>query len=135
MKYPTLAIILTLSLYASTIVNAQKKSKSKTETIYSEAEKLPSFEGGMTSLHSYFQSNLRYPTEAKKQKIEGKVFVEFIVSKNGKINSSKVLRGIGHGCDKAALELINNMPNWLPGELQGKAVNVRMVLPISFKLS
>ena len=135
MKYPKFAIIVVLSLYASTMAYAQKEISSTTDSVYTKVEKLPSFEGGMTSLYSYFQTKLIYPSEAKKKNIEGKVIVEFIVLKNGVINSSKVLRGIGYGCDKAALELINNMPNWSPGKQQGKTVNVRMVLPISFKLN
>jgi protein TonB len=66
--------------------------------------------------------------------IEGKVFVEFIVDKDGKLTNIKVVRGIGGGCDEEAIRVISRMPNWKPGKQRGMPVKVRMIIPIHFVL-
>ncbi|MCB0496741.1 MAG: energy transducer TonB [Cyclobacteriaceae bacterium] len=108
---------------------------SSDDTIYDKVEQMPSYAGGMNKFAQYMQENLKYPEEAKRKGIEGKVFVEFVVDKNGQITSENVLKGIGAGCDAAALELVKNAPSWKPGIKDGEAVNVKMVLPVSFKLN
>ena len=106
------------------------------DEIFTIVEEPPSpKEGGMPALYQYIGNTLRYPKEAKDQKVEGKVFVQFIIDKEGHVTDVEVVRGIGHGCDKEALEVIKNAPDWNPGRQAGKPVNVKMVLPISFKLS
>lgn len=108
---------------------------SKDNTIYEQVDQMPEYAEGMTGFYTYIQKNLKYPEQAKRLGIEGKVFIEFVVSKKGTIVSAKVLRGIGSGCDEAALDVIENSPNWQPGSKNGEAVNVKMILPVTFKLS
>lgn len=108
---------------------------SKSDTIYDKVDQMPEFNGGKNEFFSYIQNNLKYPDQAKKAGVEGKVFVEFIISKTGTIESAKILRGIGAGCDEAALQVIQNSPDWNPGIKDGKIVNVKLVLPITFSLS
>lgn len=108
---------------------------SSTNKVFEKVDDLPKFPGGTNALISFIQTNLKYPEEAKKHSTEGKVFVEFIVLKTGKVDSVKIIRGIGNGCDESALELMKKSPDWKPGKQNGKLVNVKMVVPISFKLS
>ena len=96
---------------------------------------MPSFRGGNQKLLEFLGSNLVYPQEAKEAGVEGKVFVEFYIEKDGTVCDAKVLRGIGYGCDEEALRVIGLMPKWYPGKQRGKAVRVRYTLPINFKLS
>jgi len=98
-------------------------------------ETMPSFRGGEQKLFEFIGKNVVYPQEAIDAGIEGKVFVEFYIEKDGTVCDAKVLRGIGYGCDEEALRVIGLMPKWSPGKQRGKAVRVRYTLPINFKLS
>ena len=98
-------------------------------------ETMPSFRGGEQKLFEFIGKNVVYPPEAIDAGIEGKVFVEFYIEKDGTVCDAKVLRGIGYGCDEEALRVIGLMPKWSPGKQRGKAVRVRYTLPINFKLS
>lgn len=107
----------------------------KDTTIFNVVEEMPSFPGGENERLNYFIDNIKYPEEAKKNKIQGTVFVSFVVNKDGSISDVKLLRGIGHGCDEEALRVVKMMPLWNPGKQNGKLVNVRYNLPIKYKLS
>ncbi len=98
-------------------------------------ETMPSFRGGEQKLFEFIGKNVVYPQEAIDAGVEGRVFVEFYIEKDGTVCDAKVLRGIGYGCDEEALRVIGLMPKWSPGKQRGKAVRVRYTLPINFKLS
>ena len=85
--------------------------------------------------HEYVRKKLKYPSQARRMGIEGKVFIQFVVGKDGEITEVKVIRGVGAGCDEEAARVIKSSPKWTPGKQRGQAVKVRMVLPITFKLS
>ncbi|MEI7596410.1 MAG: energy transducer TonB [Bacteroidota bacterium] len=97
-------------------------------------DQMPLFLGGDAKLYKYLDKNLKYPIEAKKNKISGKVFVSFVIKEDGSVSRIKVLRGIGFGCDEEAIRLVQSMPKWTPGQLNGKPVRVSFNLPINFKL-
>lgn len=90
--------------------------------------------GGMPALYELLGKKLLYPDQAREQGIEGKVFVEFIINEDGSLSNFAVLKGIGGGCDQAAMDALSQSPNWIPGKQNGKVVKQRMVLPISFSL-
>jgi TonB family protein len=94
----------------------------------------PDYPGGMEALYKFLQENMVYPKEAKENKIEGKVYVEFIVEKDGSISNITVARGIGGGCDEEAVRVVSMMPNWKPGKENGKEAATKYILPIHFKL-
>ena len=96
---------------------------------------MPEFLGGDEKLFEYLANNITYPKEAKEKGIQGKVYVQFIVEKDGSISDVKVIKGIGDGCDKEALRAINEMPRWKPGTQKGKPVRVRYNLPINYVLT
>lgn len=107
----------------------------ETEQTFSIVEKPANYpDGGMDGFYKYISKNLVYPKEAKKKKIEGRVFVQFIVDKEGKITEVKTVKGIGGGCDEEAERLLRESKDWIPAQQRGKTVKVRMNIPIVFKL-
>ncbi len=88
----------------------------------------------MDSLYAFLQRNIIYPTLAKKNKIQGRVFVTFVVDVDGSITNIKVLRDIGGGCGAEAVRVVKLMPKWIPGKQRGKPVRVQYNLPIQFTL-
>ena len=106
------------------------------EEILSYAEKMPEYPGGMTELFKFIQTNLKYPEIEKEAGIEGNVYVQFVVSKEGVVYQPKILRGVSGapGFDKEVMRIVRAMPNWIPGENAGKKVNVFYTMPVKFRL-
>ena len=102
--------------------------------IFQFVEEPPSFPGGEDKLMEYLSKNIKYPNIAKENNIQGRVYVTFVVDKDGKVTSAKVLRGIGGGCDEEALRVVKNMPEWKPGRQNGRSVLVQYNLPVVFNL-
>jgi periplasmic protein TonB len=98
------------------------------------ADEMPEFPGGIDAMYDFLRSTLRYPRMAVDANISGKVFVSFVVDKQGNISKVKVLNSIGGGCDEEAIRVIEAMPRWKPGKQRGLPVNVSYTLPISFTL-
>lgn len=98
------------------------------------ADEWPEYPGGLEALRKYLQANLRYPAEARAEGIQGRVTIRFVVNSQGQIEGAEVQRGLGYGCDKEALRVVNAMKPWKPGKVNGKAVKVYYTLPITFKL-
>lgn len=115
------------------IIQAPQESVQEPE-ILQFAEEMPEFPGGMTALQKFMKDNLQYPKEAIDEGIQGKVYLGFIVMKDGSLQKIEIKRGIHPSLDKEALRLVKSMPNWSPGKQNGKPVNVRFTLPISFRL-
>lgn len=91
--------------------------------------------GGMEGFYKYVNSVIKYPAQARRMNIEGRVFVEFVVDKTGSVADVVAVKGIGAGCDEEAIRVVKNSPPWSPGKQRGKPVKQRMVLPITFKLA
>ena len=102
--------------------------------VYQIVEEMPKFPGGENALMDYVAKNVVYPKEAQEKGISGRVFVGFIVEKDGSVSEVKVLRGIGGGCDEESIRVVKAMPKWKPGKQNGKPVRVSYQLPIFFKL-
>jgi len=105
-----------------------------TGQVFRVVEKMPKFPGGVNVLMHYLATNIKYPEQAKKDTIQGRVFINFIVEKDGRVSHVKVLKGIGHGCDKEAVKVVKEMPHWIPGQQRGKPVRVFFNPPIKFTL-
>jgi len=105
------------------------------DSIYNVVDEMPKFPDGEQAMMKYLADNIKYPQGAKDEGIEGRVFVNFVVEKDGSINEVKVLRGIGGGCDEEAFRVISAMPKWKPGKHKGQLVRVHYTIPIFFKLS
>ncbi len=105
------------------------------ETIFDVVEETPEFMGGIDKLYEYLGDNIYYPEQAKDFSIQGKVFVQFVVWKDGTIKDVKIVKGVHKLLDNEALRVINNMPKWKPGKQRGRNVNARFTLPIKFRIS
>ncbi len=103
--------------------------------VYTEVDEIPEFKGGLPALMKYIQSNLKYPREARERGLEGKVFVSFVVTSDGKIAQPEIKTSADEMLDKEALRVVANSPDWVPGRNKGQPVNVKLTLPINFKLA
>ena len=108
--------------------------KNYNDTVYQTVDEMPRYQGGDPHMMKYVAENIVYPQKAKENGIEGRVFVGFIIEKDGSVSNVKVLRGIGGGCDEEAVRVISAMPKWKPGKQGGKPVRVSYMMPINFKL-
>ena len=141
--------VLVILLIANTKVTAQEDVSSATpftqaesvsmkvadnDSIYQVVEVMPEFPGGMDQMAKYLSENIKYPEEAKEKGISGRVFISFVIEKDGSVSNVEVMKSIGGGCDEESLRVVKAMPKWKPGMNKGKAVRVSYVLPISFKL-
>ena len=101
--------------------------------IYTIVEMRPLFPGGDDKLADFIKKNLKFPVTAKKNKIQGKVIVRFVVNSVGKVEQSKVIRSLDPECDKEALRVINSLPVFIPGKQEGQNVSVYYIIPVIFK--
>jgi len=116
------------------VVFEEAPEEEEAEEIFTVVEDQPAPEGGMGKFYKFVKKKLKYPSQARRMGIEGKVFVQFVVDKDGSITEVQAIKGIGAGCDEEAVRVIKASPKWKPGKQRGRAVKVRMVLPITFKL-
>ena len=103
-------------------------------TAFLHVEMNPSFVGGTAEMYKFLSKNLKYPAQAQRQNIQGKVFLSFIVEKDGSITDVQVAKGIGFGCDEEASKAVKLMPKWIAGKQNGRNVRVRFTIPVIFKL-
>lgn len=102
---------------------------------FDRAEVMPSYPGGITKMLKFLSKNLKYPLEAKKKKLEGKVYVKFTIDIDGSVKDPIVLKDeVGDGAAEEAIRLVSTLPSWNPGTQYGKPVKVYYTLPVSFKL-
>jgi TonB family protein len=138
---PLFALMLTLSSAAivknETVISSEKTvlpPQQKDTRIFTEVEHVPNYPGGVNKFYKFLQQNIKYPAEARNKKIEGKVFVSFIVEKDGSLSNLKVLRDPGAGCGAEAVRVMKLSPKWNAGVQNGHKVRVQYTLPISFTL-
>ena len=110
------------------------EEKEDPDQIFLVVEETAAPTGGMPAFYEYVGKKLKYPAQARRMGIEGKVFVEFVIERDGSITDVKAIKGIGAGCDEEAVRVLQSAPKWKPGKQRGKPVRQRMVLPIAFKL-
>ena len=106
------------------------------DEIFTIVEDQPSFQGGgHAAFLQWVSKNLRYPAQAQRMGIEGRVYVQFVIERDGTVTDVQAIKGIGGGADEEAVRVIQSAPKWTPGKQRGRAVRVRMILPISFQLN
>ena len=102
---------------------------------YTSFEQQAEFSGGLQGIVSVLMKNLKYPVKARRKRIEGPVYISFVVNKDGTIYDLNVVKGISEECDQEALRVVALLTPWSPGRQRGLAVKSRFVLPIKFKLN
>ena len=117
-----------------TPVKIEQEEEEEDVQIFTVVENDPEFPGGMEALYKYLRENIKYPQLARDNNITGKVYVTFVVEKDGSIANPRVLKDIGGGCGAEAIRVVKSMPKWTPGKQRGKSVRVQFNLPVSFNL-
>ena len=118
-------------------VDPEPKAEVKQEVatkIFDVVEQMPSFPGGNGALMKYLSSNIKYPTIAEENGVQGKVIVQFVVGRDGSISGAKVVKSVDPSLDKEAIRVVKSMPKWIPGKQNGQSVNVKYTLPVTFQL-
>jgi TonB family protein len=144
LSIPLFALMLALS---SATVNSTVNDKAnissetailppqqKDNKIFTVVEQAPSYPGGVDKFYQFLQHNIKYPAAAREKKVEGKVFITFVVEKNGSLSNLKIVRDIGSGCGAEAIRVMKLSPKWIAGVQNGHKVRVQYTLPISFTL-
>lgn len=124
--FTILLLGLSLLLSYTPQANAQKA--------LTKVDEMPEYSGGLTAMQEFIKENLKYPTDAQDQKIEGRVVAQFIVGADGDIREASIVKGISPSCDAEVIRIIKAMPKWKPGKQDGKNVSVYFNLPVHFKL-
>jgi protein TonB len=115
-------------------VTVVEEVKEEVDEIFTVVEETATPKGGMSAFYKMVSDKMKYPAQARRMGVEGKVFVQFVIGKDGAISDVKVIKGIGAGCDEEAIRVVQSSPSWNPGKQRGKAVKQRYTLPIIFKL-
>ena len=114
---------------------SSQKPQVTQDSIYRVSDAMPEYPGGPNEMMRYIQENIKYPQSAKDNKIEGRVFVTFVVEKDGSITNAAVMRGIDKECDAEALRVVSSMPKWNPGQHKGEVVRTQFTIPIIYKFN
>jgi len=116
---------------------AQQKPMEKVDSdgVYLMPDQLPEFPGGIQAMMKFLSTNIKYPVEAQKKGISGRVIVQFVIMEDGTLDQAKVIRGVDPLLDEEALRVVKSMPKWKPGMDRGEAVKVRFTAPIMFNLT
>lgn len=102
--------------------------------IFTVVEQMPMYPGGEAALMGYLRDNIKYPTVAAENGVQGRVVVGFVVERDGSITDVNILRGVDPSLDREAMRVVKSMPRWNPGKQNGSAVRVKYQVPVSFRL-
>ena len=116
---------------------AQQKPVEKVDSdgVYLMPDQMPEFPGGMQAMMKFLTTNIKYPVEAQKKGVSGRVIVQFVIMEDGTLDQAKVVRGIDPLLDEEALRVVKLMPKWKPGMQRDKTVRVKFTIPITFRIS
>jgi protein TonB len=117
-----------------TVKKKEPEAKPNADGVHRFVEIMPEPIGGMDAMYKFLQDNLTYPAEAKEKGIQGQVFLEFVVEKNGSIGNVKVIRGVNPLLDAEAVRAVSLLPDWKPGMQNGKPVRCFYQIPIRFAI-
>jgi periplasmic protein TonB len=129
-------LIVLIAFVMQSTLQAQAQATVSSDSIYASVDVEPEFPGGMKALGKYVdgRKNHKYPEEARRNNVEGKVFVKFLINKDGSCSNFEVVKGIGFGCDEAAVEAFKKMPKWKPALVNEKPVTVERQMGYLYKL-
>lgn len=122
-------------LFTAVLCQAQNKENKSKDGVYQQVEVMPEYPGGETALMNDLIGAIIYPEEARKNGIQGKVYVTFVVDEQGKVTNAKIERGIEASLDQESLRVVNGLKTWNPGKEKGKVVKVAYTIPINYALN
>lgn len=130
-----LILLLLMAECCLLTANAQKTVVSQTnQKVFDTVEQMPEYPGGMQAMIEFLQTNMKYPEDAAKQKVEGRVTVQFVVETDGSVSDVHVTKQVFPSLDAEAIRVVQAMPKWTPGKDKGKVVRVKYNLPIVFQM-
>ena len=125
------ALMMLVLFFSFTTSTAQTK---KNDMVFDVVEVMPQYPGGQIAMLKYLMENIKYPEQAMKKGIQGRVAVSFIVEKDGSISNVRPILSVHPLLNKEAVRVVESMPKWTPGKQNGKPVRVRFNVPVMFKL-
>lgn len=125
-----LALIMLIAIFTLQAQNTDKTD----DPVFVVVDEMPVYPGVQEALNKFIVDNVSYPDNAKKENIQGTVYVSFVVNEKGEVVNCKVERGVNPELNKEALRVINKLENWTPGKHNGKTVKVKFAFPIKFSL-
>lgn len=132
-KMKKLILLSLMAVLGLMTANAQKTVVSQSnQNVFDQVEEMPEFPGGMPALIEFLQTNIKYPKDAIKQDVGGRVMVMFVVETDGSISNVRVARKVFPSLDKEAVRVVKAMPKWKPGKEKGRPVRVNFTLPVVF---
>ncbi len=130
-----LILMLLMAACCLMTANAQKTVVSQTDPkVFDTVEQMPEYPGGMQAMIEFLQANMKYPEDAAKQKVEGRVMVQFVVETDGSVTDVHVAKQVFPSLDAEAIRVVQAMPKWTPGKDKGRVVRVKYNLPIVFRM-
>lgn len=135
------SVVMAVMLFGVAVSYAQTENDSSVKDIddsyqvFQVVEHSAVFSGGFEEMDKFLADNIKYPEQAVKDRVQGKVMLSFVVETDGSINDVKILRGISKECDAEAVRVIKSMPKWEPAKNKGKKVRQEFVLPVTFNLN
>ena len=128
-------IVIIFMLFSIQVkAQSEQQADSLTDQVYTYVDKMPEFPGGNDKIQVFLKKNIVYPPLARSKKIEGRVYIGFIVDKSGRIKDVSIKRSADPVLDAEAVRVVNKMPLWKPGIQNGTPVNVSLMMPVEFKL-
>jgi protein TonB len=127
-------MFLVVVLLSAGIWHVKAQENKSKDGVYTEVEVMPEYPGGENALMNDLTGSIKYPEEARKNGIQGKVFVSFVVDEQGKVTNAKIERGVETSLDQESLRVVNGLKTWKPGMEKGKAVKVAYTIPINYTL-
>lgn len=116
------------------LVTEPVKPKEEENTVFEYVEQMPSFPGGEAALMQYLSKNIKYPSFAEENNIQGRVICSFVVERDGSVSDIRIKRSVDPSLDKEAMRVVSAMPKWIPGRQNGQMVRVKYTLPVTFRL-
>lgn len=126
------SLIVLLGCKANKQVINQVKSDPQQDEVLVTVDEMPEYPGGIVALQSFMAQTVRYPVEAQRKGIQGRVYVNFVVEKDGTVGVVKIARGVDSDLDAEAIRVVKLLPKWKPGKQKGKLVRVSYTVPIKF---
>ena len=130
-----LVLLSLMAICCLMTANAQKTVVSQTnQKVYDTVDQMPEYPGGMQAMIEFLQTSMKYPEDAAKQKVEGRVMVQFVVETDGSVSDVHVAKQVFSSLDAEAIRVVQAMPKWTPGKNGGQVVRVKYNLPIVFRM-
>ncbi|WP_424962767.1 energy transducer TonB [Ekhidna sp.] len=127
--------ILITTFFIISLISYSQESDSLKNEKFLKVDESAEFPGGIQEYYNYLAQNLRYPQNAQRLGIEGRVYIQFVVEKDGSISNVKVVKGIGAGCDQEAKRVTEKMPKWNPAKINGQPARQKIINNILFKFA